>query len=157
MLLLLLACPGLQSDTGVLDPEARDPLFTELSIVCDGAAGTWTITADADAWTGGGTLTLSADGDYVEAHPVNSTDAALDGTSDHLAGSLSVAADFRDVNEGSSTWFNCGTPQLQGLFVLYSRDAVQQTDCRRFGDDAGAWLGWGLGECGVEMEVESVD
>lgn len=156
MLLLLLACPGIEPDSGVVDPPAQEPVFTELSLVCDGTAGSWTITADTDAWSGGAKFTMSTDGRYVEAHPVNSSDAALDGTSDHLSGSLSVVSDFRDVNEGSSTWFNCGTPALQGLIVLYSRDAVQETDCRRFGADPEAWAGWGLGECAGTIEVESV-
>lgn len=155
ILLALSACPSPAPDTGVLDPEATDASITSLTVMCEGGSGVWTIDANTDAWSGGGQLTLSANGTYVEAHPIPSVDAALDGSSDHLHTELAVVADFRDVSVGGSTWFNCGTPGLQGLFIVYSRDGERVTDCRRFGVDAALWAEWNLDSCPSEIEVES--
>ncbi len=153
-MLTLSACPSPAPDTGVRDPEATDASITSLSIACDGGTGVWTIDAETDAWSGGGRLTLSADGAYVEVHPIRSVDAALDGSSDHLHAELSVVGDFRDVSVGGSTWFNCGTPDLQGLFIVNSRDGERVTDCRRFGVDTARWATWDLGSCPSEIELE---
>lgn len=155
MLTALLGCFSGAPDTGVYDPAATPPSITEITVSCTGESGKWALDVVTDAWTGGGTLWLSADGEYVEKHQVISAESALDGTSDHLELSLSLAADFQDVHEGSSTAFNCGTPGLQGLFVVYDRAGTTATDCRDFGDDPSRWTAWEIGECTQTISVEA--
>ncbi len=153
-LAVLVACPAPLVDTSASDPQARDALFTTVRVSCDGDAGKWALDMKADGWTGGGALFLSADGVYVEEHGFGSYEAAVDGSSDHLKLSLGVAAEFQDVHEGSSTWFNCGTPSLQGLLVLRNRDASALTDCRVFGAAPLLWSEWGIGDCAELVTVE---
>ncbi len=153
MLLLLLGCPAPEADTGVPSPGSTPPRFTEVEVVCDGNDATWRISMFTDAWTGGGELWLSADGDYVEAHPFVSREAALDGSSDHLELNLGVVSDFRDVAAGSRTAFNCGTPELAGLLVVYATDAETVADCRVFGSELDRWDAWGFPTCGDEVAV----
>ncbi|MSQ01911.1 MAG: hypothetical protein EXR71_08465 [Myxococcales bacterium] len=153
---LLLACPEPLSDTAPVEPVARDPQFTSVRVSCDGDAAKWVLDMKADAWTGGGALLLSTDGRYVEEHGFGSYEAAVDGSADHLKLSLAVAGEFQDVHEGSSTWFNCGTPSLQGLLVLRNRDATAPTDCRVFGERPAWWSEWGIGDCAEPVTVEPI-
>ena len=106
-----------------------------------------------ERWTGGGTMWMSIDGTYVEAHEVLSVEAEGDGSADRLELKLSFVADFQDASPGSSTAFNCGTPGLQGLVVIYGRDGESVADCRVFGDSPTAWETWAIGACSDAVDV----
>lgn len=154
VLLVLLGCVTSAPDTGVGDVPSTPPTITDITLGCAGESGKWTIDVVTDAWSGGGSLYLSRDGAYVEEHPIYSVESAVDGTMDHLKATLALAADVQDVHEGSSTAFNCGTPDLEGLFVLRDRAGSQITDCRDFGPDPSSWTTWGIGECTETVAVE---
>lgn len=96
---------------------------------------------------------MSADGTYVEQHEVRSVEAEGDGSADRLELKLSFLADFQDVSPGSSTAFNCGTPALQGLVVVYARDGETLADCRVFGDAPSNWSVWSIGDCADDIQV----
>lgn len=151
---LLLGCPAPLADSGVASPASVLPAFTEVSVVCDASVPAWAFDLHTDAWTGGGELWMSVDGVYVEAHPFTSAEAALDGSFDHLRFTLAITSDFRDVAAGSRTSFNCGTPALQGLLVVYARDGDTVADCRVYGGDASVWPRWGFPSCADEAEVK---
>jgi hypothetical protein len=146
-LFLLLACPSPARDSGVFDPEDRLAQLTEVAVACDASVPAWKLELHADGWTGGGQLWMSVDGAYMEAHPFVSKAAAIDGSSDRLDVTLTVVSDFRDVSPGSRTSFNCGTPDLQGLLVIYGRDGESLADCRAFGTAPAHWTDWGIGAC----------
>lgn len=156
MLWLLLACPAPFDDSGVADPEVVDPAFTTVSLGCEAAAARWTGVFETDAWTGGGALWLSVDGVYIEQHDFGSYEAATDGTADRLKLTLAIVSDFQDAHGGSSTWFNCGTPGLQGYLAVRSRDGGRLTDCRVFGEAPESWSTWGVGACTTGFTVEAL-
>lgn len=156
MLLWLLACPAPFQDSAVLDPAAVNPTITSAAVSCEAAAARWALVVETDAWTGGGSLWLSDDGTYVEQHDFGSYEAAIDGSADRLKLTLAVAESFQEVRAGSSTWFNCGHPALQGLLVVRSRDGAAVTDCRSFGDAPSSWSAWAIGDCADTVEVSAL-
>jgi hypothetical protein len=152
-LLLLLACPAVAPDSGVAAIDDDDPRLSEVLVICDASVPAWRVDLHADAWTAGGALWLGVDGAYIEKHPIPSTEAALDGEDDHLELTLGIVSDFRDAALGSKTAFNCGTPGLQGLLGVYSRDGERMTDCRVFGDDPARWEDWEIASCADAVTV----
>lgn len=137
-------------DTG---PGPEAPTVTAAEVTCNATDEEWTFSVDASAWTGGGDLWMSTDGVYVETDELTSTAAAADGTSDHLELDLDIVPDWRQVSKGSSTFFNCGTPGLEGVFVVYERDGSTVAGCRRFGD-TDSWASWGIGyACADSVEI----
>lgn len=141
-LLLLAGCAPLDQDTGRPAPTYEDPVIVEASAVCDVAAARWSFEVTTQAWTGNGQVLLSADGTYIEKHPMFSVGAAADGSSDALALSLSVVRDFRDVVAGTSTAFNCDAAGLAGVLRVYDRPGDAVADCRGFGDSPERWAEW---------------
>ena len=100
MLLALLACAAPPVDTGREPIEYPSPTITAATAEGDPNEPGWTFEVATDAWTGNGQVYLSADGAYVERHPMYTVGAAYDGSADALRLELGVAADFRDVGEG---------------------------------------------------------
>jgi hypothetical protein len=142
LLLGVLACSSTLRDTGRDPPEYAEPAIVDASATCVVEDALWTFLASADAWTGNGQVVLSADGDYVERHPMYSNGAAFDGTSDSLKLALGVAPDFRNVVLGSTTVFNCDAEGLTGVLQVYARDGRSVADCRAFGDRPDRWQTW---------------
>lgn len=155
LVFLLLGLPGCHADpSGLADLPAvapGPPGIVEVSVACDSVAAEWAFEADTNAWSGNGEVLLSTDGRYLERHRLPSTEAARDGTSDHLEVSLAIVGDWRDVALGSTTVFNCQEPGLAGLLYVYETDGETLGDCRRFGEDR--WAGWASEE-GCETTVE---
>ncbi|MDP2309357.1 MAG: hypothetical protein Q8P18_25275 [Pseudomonadota bacterium] len=125
------------------------------SVACDTEDARWRFEVTTDAWTGNGQVLLSTDGAYVERHPMFSTAAAADGTSDELDLTLSVEPDWRDVLLGSSTVFNCNEPDLTGIVRVLTRDGSEVADCRAFGAAPERWESWTAGaSCGTMLATE---
>lgn len=143
--LFLVACatPGIgggeTGDTeGALSRAA--PSVTQLDWACDAQDARWSFTADTDAWTGGGSLWIAKNSDRVEKHRVPSTTAAVDGSSDHLALTLSVVADWRYQVSGSSTAWRCSDQDaLSFQLAIYDADGGARADCRSWGADPELW------------------
>lgn len=129
-------------DTTPDDPVYAFPVITAATVECDPTRARWAFTVDTTGWTGNGQVLLSADGDYVERHALDSVSAAADGTTDHLDLDLDVVSDWRDVNEGSTTVFNCATPDLLGVIRVYDRTGDAVADCRVFGEQTDRWAAW---------------
>lgn len=142
MLLALLACAAPPVDTGRAAIEYTSPAITAASAECDTYEPGWTFEVATDAWTGNGQVYLSADGAYVERHPMYTVGAAYDGTADALRLELGVAADFRDVVAGSTTVFNCSAAALTGVIQVFERDGRTVADCRAFGEAPERWKEW---------------
>lgn len=135
---------GAVPDTAVTaDPDT--PHITSASVECDTEDAEWTFSIQADAWTGNGQLQWTTDGDYLEKHMIYSEEGAADGTSERLGLDLDVVADWRDVETGSSTWFNCNTVDLTGILRIYTRTGGDEADCRAFGTAPERWSEWDLG------------
>jgi hypothetical protein len=153
MLLLLLACPSTPSSF----PDEKSPgppSIVTAGYRCDSLTARWNFLVDTDAWTGNGQVVLSDDGDYIEVHPLRSIEAAADGSSDRLELTLTVVADWRDVNPGSTTAFNCQEPGLAGLIRVFATDGQTPTDCRIFGEDR--WSSWNFNySCTTPLEEDS--
>jgi len=99
--------------------------------VCDVDASTWTVDAEADAWSGGIT-SFWTDGVIEEVHPVRVIASSPEGDLDTLRAVFDVVLDWREVSPGSSTSFRCG----QGVatrFVLLDQ-AGDPADCWTEGD-----------------------
>ncbi len=126
--------PVKQTGTSI---ETGPPALVELAWSCDADDEEWLLTATADAWSGGGALYLTVDGDYIEAHGVRSAEAAADGTSDELELELGIEADWREVSPGSSTAFTCGDAP-SALFLLYDLEG-DASDCLIIEEPAVAW------------------
>lgn len=151
-MLLLLACTGPAPSDSTLISNAV-PVITTATVDCDRDAGRWSFAVTTDAWTGNGQVVLSADGVYVERHPMYSSKAAADGTSDRLELTLDVVPDWRDVALGDSTVFNCNTSALAGVLRVWSRDGEDEADCRAFGDTPERFADWGIGvSCDAVLE-----
>jgi hypothetical protein len=141
-MLLLLACATPDPDPVPDDTTTPAvPAITAAAAACDVDDAQWAFSAQADAWTGNGEVVLSDDGDYVEHHPMYSTTAASDGSSDTLALTLTIVADWRDAVAGTSTAFNCDAP-LAGVLRIYTRDGADVADCRAFGEEPSRWQNW---------------
>lgn len=125
------------------DPlSTTSPTITSTTVECDVDTAEWTITVGTDAWTGNGTLYLSADGAYIEQHTLPSTSAPADGSADTLERNLSIVATWRDAVANSSTAFGCATPDLAGIANVTSRDGSAVTDCVAFGVEPERWWRW---------------
>lgn len=144
--------PG--DDAQLPGPSTEPPAITSAAVTCTPEHARWRFQVTTDAWTGNGQVLLSADGIYVERHPIFSQSAAPDGTSDTLDLTLSVQPDWRDVNPGSSTVFNCREPDLAGILRVFTRDGAAEADCRAFGIAPERWVDWTPGtSCAVILET----
>ncbi len=114
---LLLACAASTptADTGPATPVSGDPTLQAATWGCSEDEDRWSLTAEANRWTGNGGLALTLDGLYVEEHEVRSVEAARDGTWDRLALDLEIVADPREVAPGERTAFLCDPPTRDGL------------------------------------------
>ena len=141
MFLLFAGC--YQWPTVTPDPlDTTSPQIVDASVTCDVATAQWSFALDTDAWSGGGKLSLSADGEYVEQHTLTSTSAAADGTSDRLERDLAIVATWRDAAKDTSTAFACDAAGLAGILDVYSRDGSALTSCLAFGTDPARWQTW---------------
>ena len=120
------------------------PAILSAKADCDEAEAEWSFQAKTDAWTGNGQVLLSADGVYIERHPMFSTSAAADGSADTLELGLGIVPDWRDVTLGASTVFNCGAPALTGILRVWTQDGEAQAACRVFGEAPERWAAWDL-------------
>ena len=157
--LLLLACAAPSSKADPLDtaaPAEATPELSALSLSCDAAAESWSLSATATAWTGGGALWVTRDQSYVERHGVPSVSAASDGSKDTLKLTLAIVADWRYASSGSSTAFRCpDEPALSFLFVIYSTDGSTKPDCRVWGAAPEGWTEVpDVPTCDTLLEVE---
>ena len=116
------------------------PVVEGLSLTCDQDAARWILQSEVDAWSGGGELLITADGEVVERHTVRATESAGDGTWDCLALSLGQAADPADAAPGaSSRWLCREEAELSFLFVVADTDNAAWTDCVAWGARPGVW------------------
>ncbi len=133
-----LACappgPGPRPDSDTTAP--ADPVLVDFALSCSLADERWTLTATADAWTGGGTLSWSADLTRVEVHEVRSVSAAPDGDADALRLVLPIVGDWREASPGSSTAMRC-RQNPSYVFVLRALDG-EASDCATGGPDPDA-------------------
>lgn len=153
-LVLLCGCAPLGQDTGRPAPSWEDPVIVEATAACDVAAARWSFEVATEGWTGNGQVLLSADGSYIEKHPLYSVGAAADGSTDELALGLAVVRDFRDVVVGTSTAFNCDAVGLTGVIRVYDRAGDRVADCRAFGASPERWAEWD-GSLGCDTLLES--
>lgn len=155
---VLLFCGGCNlglRDTTPDPPVYTVPQITAAGVDCDPSVPLWTVTAETDAWTGNGRVYLSTDGVYVESHPLGSIAAAADGSSDSLRVRLGIVAEWRDVDSGASTVFNCETPDLAGVLQVYTRTGDGVADCRSFGEEVDRWADWDPDvQCTIPLEPD---
>lgn len=118
------------------------PIITDALVECDPERPRWSFDVWTTAWTGNGQVLLSADGLYIERHAIYSVSAEADGSTDHLSLDLAMVSDWRDVQEGSTTVFNCDEPALEGVLRVYVRGGDAVADCVAFGPDPTSWVAW---------------
>jgi hypothetical protein len=93
--------------------------------------------ATTNSWIGSAELLLSTDGIEIEQHPTYSVGADIDGQGDELDLTLSIIADWRDVEEGNTTAFLCVQEPI-GLLRVYSVDG-SLSDCWSSNPDSKIW------------------
>lgn len=142
VLVFATACHLQGKDTTPPTPDYEVPSIVTTSVDCDGDDAEWTIEATTTAWTGNGLVLLTKDGAYVERHSFESVSAAGDGSADELRVRLDVVADWRTVEAGQTTVFNCGEAGVTGQIRVYVRTGGDIADCRRFGEEPARWDTW---------------
>jgi hypothetical protein len=135
---------GEVADTAVVVTDTP-PAITTATVACDAENAEWAFAVATDAWTGNGQLLWTTDGDYLEKHTLYSSEAAEDGSWDHLDLELSIVADWQDAASGSSTAFNCSDSGLTGILRVFTRTGGDVADCRVFGTEVERWDAWDLG------------
>lgn len=139
------AFPGGPSPDGQ-DDDFVPPALVSSSLTCDLDAERWTIEAETDAWTGGGTFAWSSDLESIEQHGVPSISAAEDGSADQLRLVLPIVSDWREASPGSSTAMRCGQDPSWAL-VVFDRFG-EPADCATGGPDPTGLLALeGLPDC----------
>lgn len=108
------------------------PEITTLVWACDVDEGAWSLAVEASSWSGGGALWLTADGRYVEEHPVRVLRDQADGSGETLGLELAIASDWRDAASGSSTAFLCANAPAFRFFLEDRSGEV--ADCRYDGE-----------------------
>lgn len=103
-----------------------------LWLTCDDDDERWRLDLTTAAWTGGAELLWTADGAWVEAHPVRSISAAPDGSDDILSLTLDQVGDWRQALPGSSTALYCSDAPAS-LTVVYDPEG-RVADCVWRGD-----------------------
>jgi hypothetical protein len=145
LFLTVTGCAGLRPDTGRAPPDWTPPSIASADVGCDVGDARWSFAVGTERWTGNGQVLLSADGAYIERHPMFSVGAVSDGSEDALALELGVVGDFRNVVLGATTAFNCETPGLTGVLRVFTRDGDTVADCVAFGDAPERWAEWDAG------------
>ena len=103
------------------------PNLISTSLNCDEKKEEWELLATTSSWIGSAELLLSTDGVQIEQHPAYSVGADMDGQGDELDLTLSIIADWRDVEEGDSTAYLC-VQEPVGLLRVYSVEGML-SDC----------------------------
>ena len=134
--------------TAKIQPRDASPLhegpaeLLGLRLTCAPDAGRWSLRVQTGAWSGAGLLLWGDREDRLESHSFLSTSAAADGSSDCLSLGLSVAADPREANPGSSTRFGCeAIDRLSARVFVADTQAEVYTDCRAWGPDPAVFSG----------------
>lgn len=130
--------PPLALDGAKDVPTAR----ADAVVSCDTDNARWSFALTTTGWSGGGEVLMSRDGSYLEVHRLPSVEAAEDGSADRLELELTVVADWRDVETGSTTIFNCHEPGLAGMARVFARDGEAVAGCAAFGLDPSIWQTW---------------
>lgn len=132
---LLAGCGGSSlGDRREPPPDPPPPEIAAFAVDCDVDSASWTLTARATAWSGGGVAVLSRDLQYVEEHLVRVAESAPDGSRDDLELVLGIVGDWRAQTPGSSTVFTCAqAPSV--VFTLRAIDGAA-ADCALYGDQA---------------------
>ena len=126
-----------------------------VSLDCSASDDRWEIAVETTGWTAGGLFAWTADGVYLEEHPLISTAADFYGAWDELETTLSISADPRDASRGSSTALLCDAPTREGLrgwLVVYDPDTEEEVDCRVWGPDH-TWDLSGYSTCEETLEL----
>ena len=119
---------GHPSDPPIVDA----PELVTIDLACKVDKDQWTLTAPADAWTGGGATLWSEDGEYVEQHDVPVVASKEDGSEDTLELDLTIVSDWREQSNDVSTVFTCGDhPNVAFTLLDTHGDAVS---CSYFTD-----------------------
>ena len=109
------------------------PTIAAARLSCDPEARRWSLEVATESWAGGGELTWSSDGRYVERQPgLRSVRAARDGSADLLRLDIPMVVDFREAGEGNTALGCDAEPGGRIAVQDLERDLV---DCVRFGDD----------------------
>jgi hypothetical protein len=124
-------CLGATGPAPDVVPSQGPPALVAFELSCDRDAETWTLDVAVDAWARAARLTWTADGEWIEAHEAPSIDAAADGTSDRLFLTLSIDADWRDVEPGVSTAWSCHDDVGAVVQIVDLGGSV--TDCAQWG------------------------
>ncbi len=136
LLALLLACrpEARPVDSGAGPFPDAPPSLLGVALACDPEAGAWGFQLHTQGWSGLGRIWMTTDGAITEAHDLRSAAADPRGAWDCLQGSIAVAADLRDVVEGSTTRFRCDALPRMGLRVAVADTGLRAwADCRSLG------------------------
>ena len=134
--MLLFACSAASLPPTDAPPlfEFSNPEITSLSMECNASDEQWVFTMEANAWTGNGQIWISKAGEINEKHRIYSKQALADGRYDLLELKLDILADWRDVQEGTSTQWHCyEQDEMTFLAVVLHPESLQATDCRYWG------------------------
>lgn len=102
----------------VIPDTNEPPEIVEIETLCDPDIGRWRFEVTTDAWSGGGDLFLTEDGEYIEEHKtLRSVRAEGDGSGDLLRAELVIIDDFRQGG-GGSTVFGCGASLYGWVLVV---------------------------------------
>ncbi|HJN73961.1 MAG TPA: hypothetical protein QGF58_08525 [Myxococcota bacterium] len=110
--------------------------ITSLEGGCSVEDDTWSLVVETEGWTSGGLWSLTADAHRVEAHEIESVEAAADGAWDRLELSLDIVADPRDAEEGkTSAWLCDGSTEANMAWRVMVSDPEtgEKTDCATWG------------------------
>ena len=139
MLALLSAClaPHVDPDDSAAGAFYEGPTtLTSAEGDCSVEDDTWSLVVETEGWTSGGLWSLSADGRRVEAHEIDSVEAAANGAWDRLELELDIVADPADVEEGKSSAWLCDGPTLASMawrVVVFDPDSGDKADCLTWG------------------------
>ena len=152
--LLGTACVAVTDDSPSPDKDtlsAGEPEIAAIEWSCDTEDASWLYAVETVNWAESATVAIAIDATYVELHDLRSKSAAEDGTSDALDVELSIVADWRDADSGSSTAFTCNNANLEALtgrLFVYRLPDGELADCRNFGAETDALDGFDLDACG---------
>ncbi len=121
--------PGTWSPPGAELPELE---LVASAVDCDVDASSWTITAEATSFTGGASTVWTADGIYVELHPVPVVRSAPDGTGDELEGLFPIVTDWR-LATNAKTSLSCADAPTIAVVLLDPDGGV--AGCAVHGDE----------------------
>lgn len=139
MFLALSAClaPHVATDDSAsAEPYEGPTTITGFEYGCDADADTWSLSVETEGWTSGGLWSLSADARRVEAHAIDSVEAAANGAWDRLELELDIVADPTDLEEGESSAWLCDAQTEQSMawrVVVFDPLSGEKADCATWG------------------------